>query len=124
MRPVTPPAPDSLSLPLRNNFTNLRSTGRGAAADIRSCIRSVAELQRSPGYTQGEGGDWYEILRQAIEHNATTYYHTETKLSDDPTWGFSVLVISYTSAAQNMVKRCDVTRMDMIVVAVLVRESK
>lgn len=43
MRPVTPPAPDSFSLPSQKIFTNLRSTGRGAAADIKSRIRSVAE---------------------------------------------------------------------------------
>lgn len=60
----------------------------------------MAELQRSPGSTQHRGGDWYEVLLQEIEHNAETCYHDDTQPSDDPTWGFPVFVMSYTSAAQ------------------------
>lgn len=88
MRPVTPPAPDSLSVPPQKIFTNLRSIGRGAAADIKSRIRSVAELQRSPGATQYRGGEWYEILIQEIEEDARTCYHDDEHPSDDHTWGF------------------------------------
>jgi len=112
MRPVTPPAPDSLSVPPQKNFTDIRSTGRGAAADIKSRIKSVAELQRSPGATQYRGGDWYEILLQEIEHDATTCYHydgdgdgDDVRPSDDPTWGFSVFVTSYTPAARENLPR-------------------
>ncbi|KAI7474504.1 hypothetical protein KC351_g10580 [Hortaea werneckii] len=101
MRPVTPPAPDSLSVPPQKIFTDLRSIGRGAGADIKSRIRTVADLQRSPGSTQGWGGAWYEILLQEIEHSAKTCYHDDVHCSDDPTWGFSVFVTSYTSTAQD-----------------------
>ncbi|KAI7311529.1 hypothetical protein KC326_g6251 [Hortaea werneckii] len=100
MRPVTPPAPDSLSVPPRKIFTDLRSLGRGAAADIKSRIRTVAELQRSPGATQYRGGEWYEILLQEIEDDARTCYHDDEHPSDDPTWGFPVFITSYTLAAQ------------------------
>ena len=100
MRPVTPPAPDSLSMPPQKIFTDLRSIGRGTAADIKSRIRTVAELQRSPGATQYRGGEWYEILLQEIEDDARTCYHDDEHPSDDPTWGFPVFITSYTSAAQ------------------------
>ncbi|KAI7537666.1 hypothetical protein KC331_g10804, partial [Hortaea werneckii] len=100
MRPVTPPAPDSLSVPPQNIFTDLRSIGRGAAADTKSRIRTVAELQRSPGSTKGMGGAWYEILLQEIEDSAKTCFHDDEHPSDDPTWGFSVFLTSYTSAVQ------------------------
>ena len=100
MRPVTPPVPDSLSVPQQKIFTTLRSVGRGAAADTKSHIKPVSELQRSPGSTQGSDGDWYEILLQEVEINAKTCHHDDTNPSDDPTWGFSVFVTSYSPGAQ------------------------
>jgi hypothetical protein len=103
MRPVTPPAPDSLSVPQQKDFTHVRSVDRGAAADIKSRIRSVAEVQRFPGTRQGEGGDWYEVLLQEIEHDAVTGYQHDAPPSDDPTWGFSVFITSYTPAARERV---------------------
>lgn len=101
MRPVTPPALDSLSVPQEKILTNLRSIGRGAAADIKSRIRSVAELQRCPGSTQGWGGEWYEILVQEVDSLAQTCYHNDTESSGDPTWGFSVFVTAYSSEVQD-----------------------
>ncbi|KAI6884870.1 hypothetical protein KC360_g3980 [Hortaea werneckii] len=98
MRPVTPPAPDAILVPPQKIFTDIRSIGRGAAADVKSRIRSNAELRQN-GYIKYMGGDWSEILLQEIEHSATTYYD-EVRCSDDQTWGFPVLVTSYTSAAQ------------------------
>lgn len=100
MRPVTPPAPDSLSVPQQKIFTALRSVGRGAAADIKSRIKSVYELQRSSGSKPGSGGEWYKVLLQEIEFDAQTCYHDDLEPSDDPTWGFSVFVTSYSPEAQ------------------------
>lgn len=100
MRPVTPPAPDSLSVPQRKIFTALRSVGRGAAADIKSHLKSVSELQRSSGSTPGSGCEWYEVLLQEVETDGQTCYHDDTEPSDDPTWGFSVFVTSYSPGAQ------------------------
>jgi hypothetical protein len=100
MLPVTPPLPDSLSVPQQKVFTALRSVDRVAAADVKSRIKPVSELQRSPGSTQGSGGAWYEILFQKVETNAETCHHDNTNPSDDPTWGFSVFVTSYSLGAQ------------------------
>ncbi|KAI7258930.1 hypothetical protein KC343_g4433 [Hortaea werneckii] len=99
LRPVTPLAPDSLSVPPQKVFTDLRSIGRGAAADINSGIRTLAELQRYPGATQYRGGEWYEILLQEIEQDATTCFHDDEHPSDDHTWGFPVFITSYNEAA-------------------------
>jgi hypothetical protein len=85
MRPTTPPAPDSLSVPPQKIFTVLRSVGSGAATDIKSRITPVSELQRSPGSTQGEGGEWYEVLIQEVESLARTCYYNDTSRSDDQT---------------------------------------
>jgi hypothetical protein len=72
-----------------------------AAADIKACIKSLSELQRSPGFTQGWGGDWSEILIQEVESLARIcYYDDETSSSDDPTLGFSVFVTAYPLKAQ------------------------
>ena len=60
----------------------------------------MPQLQRLPGTTQGRGGEWYEVLLQETEHDATTCYHGNAKLSNDPTWGVSVIVTSYTPVAQ------------------------
>jgi hypothetical protein len=100
MRPTTPPAPDSLSVPPQKIFTVLRSVGSGGATDIKSRITPVSELQRSPGSTQGEGGEWYEVLIQEVESLARTCYYNDTSRSDDQTWGFSVFVTAYSPGAQ------------------------
>lgn len=60
----------------------------------------MSELQRSPGSTQGPGGEWYEILLKEVEANAETCHHDDTIPSDDPTWGFSVFVTSYSPRVQ------------------------
>jgi hypothetical protein len=100
MRPTTPPAPDSLSVPQQKIFTVLRSVGSGAVADVQSRITPVSELQRSPGATRGEGGEWYEILLQEVESLGRTCYHYDTEPSNDLTWGFSVFVTAYSPKAQ------------------------
>ena len=100
MRPATPPAPDSLSVPEQKIFTVLHSVGRGAASDIKSRINPVSELQRSPGAMQGWGGDWYEVLLREVERLAQTCHHNDTEPSDDPTWGFSVFLTAYSPGAQ------------------------
>lgn len=100
MRPITPLAPDSFSVPQQKIFTTIHTVGRGAAADIKSQIKSVSELQRTSGSRPGRGGEWYESLLQEIEFEAQTCLHDGTEPSDDPTWGFSVFVTSYSPGAQ------------------------
>lgn len=46
------------------------------------------------------GGEWYEVLLQEIEFDAQTCHHDDAQPSDDPTWGSSVFITSYTPAAR------------------------
>lgn len=95
MRPTTPPAPDSLSVPQRNVFTAVRSVGPGAAADIRSRIRPLHELQR-----HAVSAAEYQLLLDAIDSNARTCRNDESEPSNDPTYRFRVFVTSFSPASR------------------------
>lgn len=93
-RPVTPPAPDSLSVPEKKLFTAVQSVGSGAAADIRSQVRSLGDLRRTLGVNPTTEGAWYQSLLQEVEFHAEPCHHDEGEPTNDPTWGFRVFVTS------------------------------
>jgi hypothetical protein len=101
-RPVTPPAPDSLSVPEKKLFTAVRSVGSGAAADIKSQVRAVKDIERSSGGdSRACGNDWYHVLLDEIETFAERVHHDEDlEPTNDPTWGFRVIVTSFSPPAR------------------------
>jgi hypothetical protein len=107
-RPVTPPAPDSLSVPEKKLFTAVRSVGSGAAADIKSQVRAVKDIEQSSSDDlRACGNDWYQDLLDEIETFAERVHHDEDlEPTNDPTWGFRVFVTSsYSPEARERLPR-------------------
>jgi hypothetical protein len=97
-RPVTPPAPDSLSVPEIKLFTTSRSVGSGAAADIGSRVRTVKDIVDD---LRRMGRQWYHVLLEEVETFAERCHHDEEREPpNDPTWGFRVFVTSYSPVAR------------------------
>ena len=100
-RPVTPPAPDSLSVPEKKLFTTVRSVGPGAAPGIRSRVRASKDIKRAINDWMKTGGSWYHGLLEGVEDFAEMVHHDEDlESTNDPTWGFRVFITSYSPAAQ------------------------
>jgi hypothetical protein len=106
-RPVTPPAPDSLLVPEKKLFTAVRCVGSGAAADIKSHVRAVKDIEASAGDLHRRGGfSWYHVLLKDVETFAERVHHDEDlEATNDPTWGFRVFVTSYSPAAREKLSR-------------------
>jgi hypothetical protein len=97
-RPVTPPAPDSLSVPEIKLFTTSRSVGSGAAADIGSRVRTVKDIVDD---LRRMGRQWYYVLLEEVETFAERCHHDEEREPpNDPTRGFRVFVTSYSPVAR------------------------
>lgn len=106
-RPVTPPAPDSFSVPAQKLFTAVRSVGHGAAADIKWRVRTLDDMARLVGNSGPMGGrDWHHVLLEELEHFAQRCRHEEDREPpNDPTWGFRVFVTSYSPDAREKFPR-------------------
>jgi hypothetical protein len=105
-RPVTPPAPDSLSVPKEKLFTTIRYVGSGAAANVRSQVRAAKDIENSRGGLRRGGRQWYHVLLEHIEDFASRCHHDEeTEPPNDPTWGFRVFITSYSPAARERLPR-------------------
>jgi hypothetical protein len=107
-RPVSPPAPDSLSVPGIKLFTTSRSVGSGAAADIRSRVRAAKDIIQSVGDLRRRGREWYHVLLEKADLYAQMPHHNEereTTCTNDPTWGFRVFVTSFSPAVREKLPR-------------------
>jgi len=105
-RPTTLPAADSLPLPEEKLFTAIRSIGYGAAADIRSRVRTVKDIKQSVGDLRRGSREWYQVLLEEVETFAERCHHDEEiEPPNDPTWGFRVFVTSYSPTAREKLPR-------------------
>lgn len=101
IRPVTPPAPDSLSVPKKQRFTAVRSVGSGVAANVRSQVRATKDIEQSVNGSRTRSRSWYQVLLEHIEDFAWRCHHDEEiEPPNDPTWGFRVFVTSHSPAAR------------------------
>lgn len=106
IRPVTPPAPDSLTVPSRKLFTSVRSIGPGATEDIKSRVRSLNELKRSGAVVNrfDPTSEYAEFIHD-IESTARIEGDAGEEPTDDPTWGFRVIITSFSPNARENLHR-------------------